>query len=127
MKPTLTLSVIAFLLILLGASGCYYDNEEDLYPVPFVPLCDTLSISYQTHVQPLLATHCYTCHDAASQFGNVNLEVFSSLQIFAQNGSLLGALSHLPDYSPMPQGGNRLPDCEIAQINAWIQAGSPQN
>jgi hypothetical protein len=39
----------------------------------------------------------------------------------------VGAITHAPGFTPMPQGGAKLPACEIAKIKAWVDAGSPNN
>ncbi len=43
------------------------------------------------------------------------------------NGSLLGVIKWESGYTAMPLNGNKLTDCEIIQIENWIQNGTPQN
>jgi len=110
-------------------SGCYYDNEECLYPEGS---CDTNDISYATHVWPVISGNCVSCHSGNIPEGNVSLEnyddVASAGQIAeGQYGSLLGTISHHPDNSPMPKNGNKLSDCTITQIRIWIENGTPNN
>ena len=44
-------------LLLLTAftalQACYYDNEQDLYPASGGGGCDTLNLTYQTHILPI--------------------------------------------------------------------------
>jgi hypothetical protein len=40
---------------------------------------------------------------------------------------LYGVISHSPGYRYMPKYGPKLPDCEIAGIKKWIDAGAPNN
>ncbi len=115
------------LLISFSLTACYYDNEEDLYQFITEPPCDTLQVSYRQQVLPLLQTSCYSCHDATVRSGNIDLETFSKLQTVALNGKLYGSLAHLPGFSPMPKNDNAFPECEVAQINSWINDGALEN
>jgi hypothetical protein len=45
----------------------------------------------------------------------------------AFNGKLMGVISHAVGFKPMPNGGNKLPDCKIIQIRKWIEVGAPNN
>lgn len=123
---TLTLASV---LILISLSGCYYDNRDDLEP--FLGAngmsCDTSGVSYQVEVLPLLQTHCISCHSASLASGGINLDGFSKVKVQADNGKLLGSMKYENGYSPMPPGGAKLPDCNILQIETWINAGTPDN
>jgi hypothetical protein len=67
------------------------------------------------------------CHNAASNFGNIKLETYEQVVQRVEDGRLLGAIRHESGFSPMPQGNPKLSDCQIAQIEAWIDEGYPQN
>lgn len=43
------------------------------------------------------------------------------------NGKLYGSIAHTTGFAAMPQSGNKLSDCQIAQVKKWIDAGAPQN
>jgi len=49
------------------------------------------------------------------------------LRILALNGTLAGAIEHTPGFTPMPQFGDKLSDCNIAIIKAWINNGALNN
>ncbi len=118
------------ILLSLGAlSACYYDNEEELYPEDpgSSTSCDTTNVSYELAVLPILDTHCLNCHDEAAASGNVVLEGHANVMREANSGRLLGAISHSPGFSPMPRNANKLPDCEILTIQAWISQGAQNN
>lgn len=118
---------IAFLAIVVisSISSCYYDNEEYLYPNQ--PLCDTLQVSYSAHVAPVMALHCNSCHSASAPSAGIVTDNYNSLRTIALNGRLPGAINHRPGYSPMPKGGNKLNNCDLARIDAWIRKGAPDN
>lgn len=117
----LTINLILMSLVLLG--GCYYDVYEELYPSD----CKTANISYQSDILPILDVKCYQCHSASENQGNVTLEGYSNLKIYADNGKLLGAIRHEGGFSPMPQDGGQLSDCNISYFETWISEGTLNN
>ena len=117
-------SVIAIFLAAFLQS-CYYDNVEDLYPSP--PACDTTNVSYSDEVWPVISSNCTGCHSGGAPSGNVSLENYDEIVRAANNGSLLGTIKHENGWSPMPKGGGKLPDCDIAKIESWVNAGTPDN
>lgn len=117
--------ILPALLLVSALSGCYYDSEEYLYP-DNTP-CDTQNVTYQGFVAGLMQTHCNACHNASNPSGGVRTDSFNDLLVVVNNGKLNGTLNHLSGFSPMPQGGNKLPECDLLKIAAWIEAGTPQN
>ncbi len=111
-------------------SGCYYDNEESLRGQTD-GTCDTVNVTYSKSVQPIIQTWCLACHSnvqiAEGAGGGNRLEGYTNLRILALNGRLLGAIEHLPGYSPMPKYGNKLSDCDISIIRIWIEKGALNN
>lgn len=88
--------------------------------------CDTTTYTFNTVINPILLNSCVGCHKPGSLGGNIDLSTYAKVKIQADNGKLLGSVTHTAGYSPMPQGG-KLPDCEITQIKKWIEAGAPDN
>lgn len=121
--------MLLVLLALALLTGCYADNEEDLYPDDPTATCDTTSVSYSITVQPIVASNCATsgCHAGSAPAGGYNLESHAGLAAVANNGRLLGTIRHESGYSAMPKNTNKLPDCSINQIAAWVNAGAPNN
>jgi len=89
--------------------------------------CDTNNFTYSGAIKPVIENNCKGCHNAFNSSGGVRLDDYSSVKAAADNGSLFGAVSHQQGYSPMPKGGNKLPECTIIQIRKWIADGSPNN
>jgi mono/diheme cytochrome c family protein len=89
--------------------------------------CDTTFVSYATFVAPVIKTNCVGCHSGASPSGNISLNSHAAVQSFAFNGRLLGAITWAYGYKPMPQGTNKLSDCKINKIKAWINDGAQNN
>ena len=114
------------LLILLGFSSCYYDNEEELYK--FVQTgCDTSNVTYTGSIAPIMQTYCNSCHSGASPSAGINTSSYAGLQAIALNGSLYGSMSHTGSYSPMPKNSPKLSDCNLAKIRIWVNQGSLNN
>lgn len=89
--------------------------------------CDTTNFAFSTAIQPLINKNCIGCHNATTTSGGIRLDSYASVKSVADNGSLYGAVSHQLEYSPMPKGGNQLPECNIIQIRKWIEAGAPND
>ncbi|MCB0705510.1 MAG: hypothetical protein KDC34_09385 [Saprospiraceae bacterium] len=120
-------SPILFVLgSLLIQSGCYYDNAQDLYQYVQVS-CDTTDITYSGAVLQVLDNYCLICHNGADQQGNVNLEGYTNVALYSENGKLYGSVSHQSSYFPMPPTGQQIPECDQLILKTWIDAGWPEN
>ncbi|MEM6630695.1 MAG: hypothetical protein AAF694_13530 [Bacteroidota bacterium] len=121
-------------LCILLAAGCYYDNEEELYPEgtaqnPNEPAaaCDTTEVSFSLAVFPIIQSNCLPCHSASRSSGNVVLEDHGDVLVEVNSGRLMGTITHSPGFSPMPRNANKLPDCEISTVQAWVKQGAENN
>ncbi|NJK84620.1 MAG: hypothetical protein HC906_00190 [Bacteroidales bacterium] len=120
--------ISGFFLILLSKS-CYYDSEEYLFG-KLNSDCDTSNITFSGSVYPILQNSCLSCHSNSASSalgGNIRLENYDNIKQRADDGSLLGAVSHQSGYSQMPKGAAKLDDCKLLIIEKWINAGSPNN
>lgn len=120
MKPLLP----AMLLVITTACTSY--NEEELYGKNKMP-CTIENVSYLTDVKPILQRECSSCHTTGFASGEVALDTYSGVKAHVDKGRLFGAITHAPGFSPMPKGGNKLPDCDIAKIKKWIDTGASDN
>jgi hypothetical protein len=120
-------AALFFALTVFVFAGCYYDNEQELYPDGGGSVCDTANVSYASTVLPILRDQCYVCHAEGVAFGNVVLEGHANMLVYVNNGRLYGSIAHQSGFSAMPQGRNKLPDCQLAQIKSWIDAGALNN
>jgi hypothetical protein len=116
------LSIVAMLVLL---SSCYYDVAEELYPEK--PDCDTTSVTFSNDIMPIINSNCTSCHSGQAAAGNIKLENYNDISAAANNGSLLGVIRHEQGWSPMPKGGGKLNDCDIAKIETWVDQGTPNN
>ncbi|HZH96778.1 MAG TPA: hypothetical protein VEY06_12875 [Flavisolibacter sp.] len=124
MKKLFLILVIA---TTIGTVGCTYNKEEELYRTP-PPTCNTANVTFSTTIAGIFTTYaCNSCHSGPSPSGNVSLASYNSVKTLVNNGRLYGAINHAAGFSPMPQGGGKMPACDIAKVKAWIDAGAPNN
>jgi hypothetical protein len=119
---------IILILAITFLAGCYYDNEEVLYPRLSSP-CDDTVVTFSGTVNQILQP-CLACHsnsNAAVDGKGIKLQNFADVQIVVKNGKMMGSVNHSGGYVAMPNGGGKLPDCEIAQLQKWIDNGSLNN
>ncbi|MEJ7912127.1 MAG: hypothetical protein WKF70_03150 [Chitinophagaceae bacterium] len=118
--------ILAVFTIVFTA-GCKYNKEEALYP-PAPIACDPGQVTFSTTINGIFTTYsCNFCHGSVSPSGNISLATYNSVKTVVANGKLYGSITHAPGFSPMPQGGAKIPACDIVKIKAWIDAGAPNN
>lgn len=103
--------------IMQGALNNYCDDIE----------CDTVNVTFSATVWPVIQGKCFGCHSGSSPSGGISLETHADLVVVANSGQLIGTIRHDQGYSPMPQNGAKLSECNIAQIQKWINDGTPNN
>ena len=104
--------------------SCYYDNEEKLYGEE---QCSGEAATYAGRVSPIIRENCLQCHSAAIANGGVVLEGYDKLKIVADNGKLVGAITHASGFSPMPKNAPMLSSCDIDAIRQWVNDGALNN
>jgi hypothetical protein len=113
-------------LVLISISACVYNNEEDLYEKSD---CETEGISYTAEVIGILENNgCISCHNTTNPGGSINLDNYTDVKIYVDNGRLLGSIKHSDGFKAMPQGSpSTINQCSIDQIEAWIYDGAQNN
>ena len=115
--------LLAVFAITLAITGCYYDNEEDLYPGGSA--CDTTAVSYSGSVAPVFAGYCNSCHSGTSPSSGIKTDGYTA--VVSNISRIRGAINHQPDYLAMPQNGGKLTACDLNKIDIWIRLGMPNN
>lgn len=123
MKKTSLLLLFSTLLLVFSLNGCYYDNEEELYPGSTT--CDTTNVTYSNSVAPVFAANCNSCHSSGSPSGNIVTDNYTSVK--ANISRIRGAINHQSTFSQMPQNGSKLPACTLTKIDVWINQGMQEN
>ena len=111
---------------LVVTQGCYYDNEEELYPGT---TCDTVDVSYSSTIEPLIQGNCATsgCHSGANPAAGLKLETYEEIRAASLNGSISDRINR-PAGDPllMPPTG-KLGNCQILKVDAWTDQGANNN
>lgn len=127
MKKTMLLFSAAVIAGLVSITSCSKSNEEDLSSGGNPTGCDTVNMQYSADVLPVLQNNCYGCHGNGGAAGGVNLDDYDHVKIQADNGALIGTITHASGYVPMPLNLPQLSDCDINKIMSWINNGALNN
>lgn len=123
MKTEIKALLASILALTLAVSGCYYDNEEDLYLGSIT--CDTTNVTYAKSVAPVFAGYCNSCHSGSSPSGNIKTDSYSS--VVTNITRIRGSINHLSGFKEMPQSGGSLSSCDLTKIDIWIRKGKLDN
>ena len=104
-------------------ASCNYHSEEDL----FGATCDTVNVTYNARVVPILQTKCYACHGDFLQQAGLRLDSYDAVLPVVQNEKLLKSIIHAEGVVPMPYEMEKLSQCEIDVITKWINLGAPND
>ena len=119
-------NTLLYLLIWITAYGCYWEDEETLYPE--VEICDTTSGSFADNIIPILSNNCYICHSNlnAPDFANgISFEDYDD--VFASSSLIIGAINHADGFPQMPKNSAKLDTCQINTFEAWVNQGGLNN
>lgn len=119
----LKLMLFSVLATSLAITGCYYDNEDDLYPGEST--CDTTNVTYSTSVAPVFAAYCNSCHSGSSPSGGIKTDSHSA--VVTHITRIRGAINQQSGYLAMPYNSGKLPACDLNKIDIWIRLGMPNN
>ncbi len=117
-------------IFLLFLFSCSKSNETELQgPSQGVTAtgCNTANMKFSAEIAPILQANCVSCHNTAGASAGINTETYSGVKVIADNGLLIGTITHASGFSPMPQGKPKLPECDINKIRAWIAQGTTNN
>lgn len=106
--------------------GCASDNVEELaQKAANTDNCSGTQINYNKNIKPLLENRCTPCHNGGILNGGLRLDTYADAFNAAAR---VQTRVNLPANHPqlMPQGGPKLSDCQLQQINAWIVNGRPE-
>lgn len=101
-------------------SSCYYDNEEELYPLES---CDLTEVTFSQDIKPIIESNCAVpgCHVPGT--GRVDYTSFQGLQIVINDGRLK---QRAVVQRTMPPTGP-LNSCDISKIEVWLDNGALNN
>ena len=108
-------------------SSCYNDSEEALYGENY---CDSDVMSYVDNIEPIITANCTSCHSGETPSASLNLDSFDAVKLSAlntTNDGLINRVERLEGESGAMPTNYRLTQCQIDQINSWIDQGALNN
>ena len=126
-SQTIAFSLIVFFsaLFALSSSSC---TKDKLPPVEEPEFCDTLIVSYQLNIKPIIDTYCaYSgCHDGSSPGIYLSYaQILPALESGKISQRTLNTRDMPPSYAAA--GLTELPEEEYNMLNCWISEGYPEN
>lgn len=125
LKDTTMKLKLLFSALLLGAVlvACNKDDSEE------EDQCDTSSVTYTSDIATIFNASCAvsSCHvDGNEDNAKFSLSDYEKAKTAAGFGRIVGAISHEEGFTAMPYGSDKLEQCSIDKISAWINAGTPE-
>src|SRR5689334_13167539 len=95
-----------------------------------VASANAAGITFNKDVLPILQEHCQTCH-RPGEIGPMPLLTYEGVRPWAKSIKTAVVERKMPPWFADPRYGHfandhRLKDSEIATIEAWVDAGSPE-
>lgn len=117
------LSFLFLLSVLICFTAC--KDEDPIDPVDTT--CETVGVTYTNDIKPIYTTYCTNeaCH-ADGSMTTFPMDTYDLSVAAVGFEKIEGAIQHTDGFSPMPKGGDKLADCDIDKILAWIAAGTPE-
>jgi mono/diheme cytochrome c family protein len=118
-------AVLGLLAAGLVGAGC----SKKAAPAPANPCNDPTPSTYAAVIAPIVAKNCLDCHGSSVYLTLGGGNDYSTYQAFTRLSPtyLLSSVRHDPGADPMPKGRAKLSDCDIARLQAWVDAGRPNN
>ena len=89
--------------------------------------CDTNITTFSGAISPIIQANCQGCHSGGEPFGDLYLTNYNEIKTIAESGLLSKVIKHEADVTPMPFERPKLMDCQIRQIEKWIEEGMLDN
>lgn len=102
-----------------GAQNLFCDPDT-VCQVPATP-------GFAQHVWPIIDTYCEGCHSGANPFGGIFLRNYADVRDRALSGQIVAVINHTQGFPQMPENLPKLDSCMIRTIEAWVDAGAPDN
>lgn len=123
MKKSIFLFGVAVMISLLSLPACKKDNPEPSAQ------CKTENMSFANDVMPIMNSSCNTTnwHDNITAAANIRLDTFPGVR--DNTDKIIQAINHDAGAKamPLPSGTEKLSDCNIDKITAWVTQGKKNN
>lgn len=120
----------------VDAGGPFTQDQKDMIALwisqgalnnSCTPDCDPTAFTFAATIQPMIDNYCTGCHSGSNPDGGLALVTYADISGSALDGSLMSSLTATNGYTLMPYLSNALVQCKIDQVQAWIDAGAPNN
>lgn len=121
---------LGYLLVFISVvSSCRKDRATEVSNDTAEFYCDSVTISFSNHIQPIFIQNCATsgCHNSVSASSGYVFETHGQLSQHSNMSPALKTMEHDPSLSPMPKFQPKLNDSLIEQIECWIAQGKLNN
>jgi len=122
MKQFFFTTLIMTAIGIISQTACYYDNEEEQYGVT---TCDTVAISYSADIQPIIQANCISCHAPGGQQESSPFTTYDGLKLYTLNREIADRVVGKNGALMPPSGA--MSTCNQLKIEAWVNAGAPNN
>lgn len=123
-------AAMSIALLLSGLGGLVPANAQENTPAEATPGGD----AFQSGIRPLLEKHCYACHGAEKQEGDLRLDTLQGLSVGGKSGAvlvpgkadeslLITAVRRTDPSLEMPPE-EKLSEEEVRLLSDWIQQGA---
>ena len=89
--------------------------------------CDTTNVTFSGTIKSIIDINCKGCHSGANPNGGVSLTTYAEVATVAFSGQLTGVINGTSGFPKMPPSGPGLDNCQIDQIEKWVNDGSLNN
>ena len=89
-------------------------------------VCDSMDISFNDHILPLIEQRCKGCHLGNGSIGGFPLTNYEQIS-GAVGFGLYGSINHDSGYTSMPLNLPKLDSCKLQLVRVWIEEGAQNN
>ncbi len=115
-------NIIQIVALVLLVNACTFNNEEAYFSEY---KCDTTQVLY-SDLTYIFSDICASCHHSSyTESEGIVFDSYEMVKASIGTGKVVPAIKHEGSFK-MPEGRNKLSDCEIEQIEVWIEAGMPE-
>ncbi len=86
--------------------------------------CNTENMTFTKDIQPIIEDNCVGCHSGPKPKNGYDFSKPEKFREVALTGDVYLAITHSEGVTAMPFNGEKLPDCDIRKIKAWIDDGA---
>ena len=87
--------------------------------------CDSVNVTFSGSIKPMLTNYCVGCHGINGPSAGISLVNYND--VVNNINTVWNSVNWVSGTSPMPKGGQKLNQCQIAKLRKWMLDGTPNN